>query len=145
FSIYLFWTGFATAGMATVLYIAYVASASVSLHRVSAQTEMGTITLSGATGQPNPSLGYLATTFTVFTVLFLFGQVVTRWDATGHAPISDLYEFTAAFAFGIAAAYLVFETVTRQRRVGVLAAPIVVLMLFIASLFPNDITPLIPA
>ncbi|MGH2632739.1 MAG: cytochrome c biogenesis protein CcsA [Tepidiformaceae bacterium] len=145
FSIYLFWTGFATAGMATLLYIAYVASATVSLRRVSAQTEMGTITISGATGQPNPSLGYLATTFTAFTVLFLGGQVATRWAATGHAPISDLYEFTAAFAFGISAAYLVFESMSGLRRIGVLALPIVCTMLFIATLFPTTITPLIPA
>jgi cytochrome c-type biogenesis protein CcsB len=144
-SIYLFWTGMVMAGLTTVCYIAYVASASVSLRRMSAQTSAGTVTISGATGTPNPGIGRLATTFMAFTVLFLAGQVATRWSATGHAPISNLYEFTAAFAFGISAAYLAFETVTRQRRVGVLAAPIVVIMLGIASMFPNDITPLIPA
>jgi cytochrome c-type biogenesis protein CcsB len=144
-SIYLFWTGFATAGMTVVLYVAYVASASLSLRRMSAQTSAGTVTISGATGVPNAGLGRLASTFMTLTVIFLAGQVAARWSATGHAPISDLYEFTAAFAFGISAAYLAFETVTRQRRVGIVAAPIVVLMLFIASLFPTDITPLIPA
>jgi cytochrome c-type biogenesis protein CcsB len=144
-SIYLFWAGVVTAAISVAIYIAYVASASVSLRRMSAQTSAGTVTISGATGIPNAGLGRLATTFMAFTVLALGGQVATRWSATGHAPISNLYEFTAAFAFGIAAAYLAFETATRQRRVGVLAAPIVVAMLGIASLFPNEITPLIPA
>ncbi len=144
-SIYLFWTGVVTGVLSCAVYIAYVASASLSLRRMSAQTSAGTITVSGATGVPNPGIGRLATTLMAFTVLALGGQVATRWTAVGHAPISNLYEFTAAFAFGISASYLAFEFATRQRRVGVLAAPIVVAMLAIASTFPNDITPLIPA
>ncbi len=144
-SIYLFWTGLATASLAGLLYIVYVASATVSLRRMTAQTELGTMTLSGATGLPNPGIGRLATSFTAFTVLFLGGQVATRWVATGHAPISNLYEFTSAFAFGISAAYLVFESITGLRRVGILALPIVITMLGIATLFPTTITPLIPA
>jgi cytochrome c-type biogenesis protein CcsB len=112
---------------------------------MSAQTSAGTLTISSASGVPNPGLGRIATTFTGITVLALGGQVAARWAAVGHAPISDLYEFTAAFAFGIAAAYLTFETITGQRRFGVIALPIVIAMLGIASLFPSDITPLIPA
>lgn len=145
-SIYLFWTGLATSVMAGVTYFAYVGSASLSFRRMAAQTSAGMVTVSAPpSGIPNPGLGRLATTFTGFTVLFLAGQVATRWSATGHAPISNLYEFTAAFGFGIAAVYLVFETATRQRRVGVVALPIVITMLVIASLFPSDIVPLIPA
>jgi cytochrome c-type biogenesis protein CcsB len=133
------------ASVSGATYIAFVASASVSLRRMSAQTSAGTLTISSASGVPNPGLGRLATTFTGLTVLALGGQVAARWAAIGHAPISDLYEFTAAFAFGISAAYMVFETITGHRRFGVIALPIVITMLGIASLFPSDITPLIPA
>jgi len=145
FSIYLFWTGLVTSVIAAVLYVAFVASASVSLRRMSAQTSAGTITISGATGIPNPGIGRLATSFLAFTVIALAGQVATRWSATGHAPISNLYEFTSAFGFGIAAAYLAFETFTGQRRIGVVATPIIAGVLGIATLFPTDIVPLIPA
>ena len=145
FSIYLFWTGLVTSVIAAVLYVAFVASASVSLRRMSAQTSAGTITISGATGVPNPGIGRLATSFLAFTVIALAGQVATRWSATGHAPISNLYEFTSAFGFGIAAAYLAFETFTGQRRIGVVATPIIAGVLGIATLFPTDIVPLIPA
>jgi cytochrome c-type biogenesis protein CcsB len=144
-SIYLFWSGMATAAIATVLYFAYVASASIAFRRVSAQTTAGTVTLSTASGTANPGIGRLATAFTGITVIFLAGQVATRWSAVGHAPFSNLYEFTAAFGFGIAAAYLAFEAYTRNRRFGLVALPIVLGMLFIASLFPSDIVPLIPA
>jgi cytochrome c-type biogenesis protein CcsB len=112
---------------------------------MSAQTTAGTVTISQSSGVPNAGIGRLATTFTAFTALFLAGQVATRWSATGHAPISNLYEFTAAFGFGIAAAYLAFETYMGNRRFGLLALPIVAGMLAIASTFPNEITPLIPA
>jgi len=144
-SIYLFWSGMATAAIAAVLYVVYVASAAVALRAVRAQTTAGTVTLSTATGRPNPGIGRLATSFTGITVLFLAGQVATRWSAVGHAPFANLYEFTAAFGFAIAAAYLAFEAYTRNRRFGLLAMPIVLGMLVIASLFPSDIVPLIPA
>ncbi len=144
-SIYLFWAGFVTAAIASALYIAFVASASLAVRRLSAQTSAGTVTISTASGVPNAGIGRLATTFAGFTVLFLAGQVATRWSATGHAPISNLYEFTAAFGFGISAAYLAFEAYTRNRKFGMLGLPIVVGMLAIASTFPNEITPLVPA
>lgn len=144
-SIYLFWSGMATAAIAALLYVAYVASASLAVRRVSAQTTAGTVTLSTASGTANPGIGRLATAFTGITVIFLAGQVATRWSAVGHAPFSNLYEFTAAFGFAIAAAYLAFEAYTRNRRFGLIALPIVLGMLVIASLFPSDIVPLIPA
>jgi cytochrome c-type biogenesis protein CcsB len=144
-SIYLFWTGFAAAIMAAGTYIAYIASATVSLRRMAAQTDAGTVTISGATGVPNPGIGRAATMLLTVAVVFLGSMVASRWAATDHAPISDLYEFTATFGFGIAAAYLVFETLMHQRRFGVLALPIVCIVLGIATLFPTTITPLIPA
>lgn len=144
-SIYLFWTGLVTSLIASGLYVSYVASASLGVRRLSAQTAAGTVTISQPAGLPNPGIGRLATSFAAFTVLFLGAQVATRWSATGHAPISNLYEFTAAFAFGISAAYLAFETYIGNRRFGLLALPIVAGMLGIASLFPSDIIPLIPA
>lgn len=144
-SIYLFWTGFGTSLIASAMYIAYIASASLAVRRMSAQTSAGTVTISTGGGVPNPGIGRLATTFSAFTVIFLALQVAARWSATGHAPISNLYEFTAAFGFGIAAMYLLFEVYTGNRRFGVLGLPIVAAMLGIASLFPSEITPLIPA
>ena len=127
--------------MIAALYIAYVASASLAVRRLSAQTSAGTVTISTANGVPNAGLGRLATTFAGFTVLFLGSQVATRWSATGHAPISNLYEFTAAFGFGIAAAYLAFEVYTRNRKFGMLGLPIVAGMLAIASTFPSRAWP----
>jgi cytochrome c-type biogenesis protein CcsB len=144
-SIYLFWSGLITSLFATGAYAAYVASASLSLRRFAAQTTAGTVTVSTASGTPNPGLGRLATSLTAITCLALIGAVATRWAAVNHPPLSNMYEFTVAFGMGIAVAYLAFETATHQRRIGVVALPIVAVMLGIAALFPSDIVPLIPA
>ena len=86
-SIYLFWTGMATSLMASALYIAYVASASLAVRRMTAQTSAGTVTIAQPSGVPNAGIGRLATVFTAFTVIFLAGQVAARWSATGHAVL----------------------------------------------------------
>ncbi len=134
-----------TACAAAVSYAAFVASASLAFRRFAAATEAGPVTVTAGGAGTNASLGRLASTFTGITVMALLGAVITRWVAVGHAPVSNLYEFTTAFGFGIAAAYMVFEIWTRQRRFGLVALPIVVGMLTIASMFPSDIVPLVPA
>jgi cytochrome c-type biogenesis protein CcsB len=144
-ALYLYWTSVVTAPIAAVLYWAYVGSAAIAVRRVAAQTSAGTVSVSLPAGAPSAGLGRLATTFTGLTALFLAGWVATRWAARGYAPLSNLYEFTTAFAFGICAAYLVFERTSRNRRYGALVLPIVVAMLGIAATFPKEIVPLIPA
>jgi len=145
-SIYLFWCGFVTSLIAAGLYIAYVASAALPLRRMSAQTDTGTtVTVSATAGVPSPGLGRLATSFTWFTFLALAGAVLTRWIAVERTPLANMYEYTLALSMGIAGAYLAFEHVTHQRRVGVIALPVLAVMIWITSLFPNEIVPLIPA
>jgi cytochrome c-type biogenesis protein CcsB len=146
FSIYLFWTSLILSLIASGLYAVYVLSAVVGGRRLAADTGAGTVTLStGPSGIPNPGIGRLATAFAGLTTLALAGAVATRWAAVNHPPLSNMYEFTVAFALGIVAAYLVFEVHTGQRRIGVIALPVGAAMLGIATLFPSDIVPLIPA
>ncbi len=142
---YLFWTGLALAAFASATYIAHAASASLSLRRFSAQTDAGTVTLSDATGVPNPGIGRLATTFATLTALALTGSLVARWVAVEHAPLSNLYEYTVALAWGVCVAWLAFERTARARRFGVVALPIVTALLAVATLFPDEVIPLIPA
>jgi cytochrome c-type biogenesis protein CcsB len=127
------------------VYIAYAASGFVAVRRLSAQTSAGTITLTEGPREASASLGRLATTTAALTVVALAGAVVTRWSAVGHAPLSNLYEFTVAFAFGMVCAYVGFEAWSGMRRLGLVAMPIVLGMLITAAQFPTEIVPLIPA
>ncbi len=144
---YLFWTGLAFAAIASATYLAHVASASFSLRRLSAQTSAGTVSVSvsGATGVPNAGLGRLATTFAALTALALTISLIARWIAVEHTPLSNLYEYTVALAWGISVAWLAFERTAGGRRFGVVALPIVLAALGIATLFPDEVIPLIPA
>lgn len=142
---YLFWTGLALAAIASATYVAYAASASLALRRFSAQTDAGTVTLSGATGIPSAGLGRLATMFATLTALALTGSLVARWVAVEHAPLSNLYEYTVALAWGVSVAWLAFERTGGARRFGLMALPIVTALLAVATLFPDEVIPLIPA
>ncbi len=142
---YLFWTGLAFAAIASATYVLHAASAVVSLRRFSAQTDAGPVTLSGASGVPSAGLGRLATTFATLTATALTISLIARWIAVEHAPLSNLYEYTVALAWGVAVAWLAFERTAGARRFGVLALPIVTALLGVATLFPDEVIPLIPA
>ncbi len=142
---YLFWTGLALAAIASATYAGYAASGTFSLRRLSAQTVAGTVTLAGGTGTPVAGLGRLATAFAALTAFALTGALAARWAAVGHAPLSNLYEYTVALAWGVVAAWLAFERTARVRRFGLVALPVVVALLAVATRFPDEVTPLIPA
>jgi cytochrome c-type biogenesis protein CcsB len=80
-------------------------------------------------------------------------SLVARWIAVEHAPWSNMYEFTIAFATGILAFYLVFERAYASdmrgrsaRALGVVALPTVFAMLVISvAFFPDEVRPLVPA
>ena len=144
-SIYLFWTGLIVSLLASGGYVVYVASAAFAGRRITAATDLGTVTVSSGPARPNRGIGRVATMLATLCALTLLSAVATRWVAVEHPPFSNMYEFTVAFSAGIATAYIVFEAVTGQRRAGIVALPIVVIMLGIASQFPSDVVPLIPA
>jgi len=144
-SIYLFWAGILTSLAAVVAYVAYTLGVAVTSPRLAAQTEAGSVTIPSGADPQREGLGRLATLFTVLTMLALGGSVAARWAAVHYAPMSNLYEFTVSFAFTISVAYLIFEVHEGQRRFGVVALPIVAAMLGVATLFPDDILPLVPA
>ena len=103
----------------------------------------------------------LAATGATWTALALLAvSLLARWQAVDHAPWSNMYEFTIAFATAIAGFYAVFEWVyvgrqeTGDRRQGVrspraigsVALPVVLSGLVVAAaFFPSDVRPLVPA
>ncbi len=82
----------------------------------------------------------------------LFG-ILLRWFESyqlgfGHAPLSNLYESMAFFAFTTAVLYLVVEKRYQNRTIGAFITPLVFTAMAYASLSPNisdRIQPLIPA
>lgn len=82
---------------------------------------------------------------TVLAAILLAGSLTARTAATGHAPWSNLHEFSAAFAFALLA---VFIGLAIRRPIAGLApamALVAAALLGVSLLQPDEIRPLVPA
>ncbi|UFJ43275.1 cytochrome c biogenesis protein CcsA [Brevibacillus humidisoli] len=73
------------------------------------------------------------------------GYVIARWIAGGHSPTSNMFEFMAFLSFCIVLAFLIIYRIYRLTVLGVFVIPTGIIMLAYASVFPSEVTPLIPA
>src|SRR5438874_13792034 len=98
----------------------------------------------GASGFP-ASLAVYARFAVWIAIGALAVSLIARWRAVDHAPWSNMYEFTIAFAAGITLFYAVFERfyeddnrVHSARVLGALTLPVVFAMLLLtAAFFPS--------
>jgi cytochrome c-type biogenesis protein CcsB len=73
------------------------------------------------------------------------GYFITRWIAAGHAPVSNLFEFTTFFGMMLVGAFIVIYFIYKTSVLGLFTLPVAILVIAYASMFPREITPLIPA
>lgn len=71
--------------------------------------------------------------------------IVARWQGAGHWPTSNMYEFIGFMAFTTMLAFQVLYRMYRIPALGALAAPLAVIVLAYAYVFPKEVKPLIPA
>ena len=93
----------------------------------------------------NNRWGKIGIIITVIGFLAHLGYFATRWIASGHAPLSNMFEFTTAFAMMLVGAFILLFYLYRTPSLGLFALPIAVIIIGYASMFPTEITPLIPA
>lgn len=89
--------------------------------------------------------GKLAISVTIIGFIANLGYFITRWIAAGHAPVSNLFEFTTAFGMMVVGSFILIYYIYKLPALGLFALPVAVLIIAYASMFPRDITPLIPA
>ena len=90
-------------------------------------------------------LKYSGLALQIAGIALLTMSIVTRGIATGHGPFSNMYEFTTAFAWGIAAAGLFFWWRYRIQVVNASSIVIAFGLLIVALLLPSRQAPLVPA
>ena len=93
----------------------------------------------------NNRWGKIAITITVIGFITHVGYFITRWMASGHAPVSNMFEFTTAFGMMLVGAFILLFYLYRTPSLGLFALPIAIIIIGYASMFPREITPLIPA
>lgn len=96
-------------------------------------------------GDPGKRLGYVGFFLTIIGFLSQVGYFFFRWNADGHVPVSDLFEYTTFFSMMMIFAFIVIYLIYKNNGVGVLALPIAVIIIAYASVFPRQVEPLIPA
>jgi cytochrome c-type biogenesis protein CcsB len=152
-----FWVAIAASGVASLCFWAHLLGVRLVMRRLATGAGEGpvvaTFDRNGGASGISATLGTYATYATWTALGALAVSLLARWQAVDHAPWSNMYEFTIAFAAGITAFYAAFERFyeddarERSARVlGALAMPVVCAMLVLtAAFFPSDVRPLVPA
>jgi cytochrome c-type biogenesis protein CcsB len=157
------WLAIGATGIASALYVTHLLGLRLVMRRLTTDAGEGPVVASIERDNNGwtASLGQLASMSAWLGLALLAVSLVARWQAVDHAPWSNMYEFTIAFATGILGFYLAFERVyatrteqsanadvrTRSTRtLGAVALPVVGAMLVISvAFFPDDVRPLVPA
>ncbi|WP_455676026.1 c-type cytochrome biogenesis protein CcsB [Pradoshia sp.] len=84
-------------------------------------------------------------TVTIIGFVAQVGYFITRWIAAGHAPVSNLFEFTTFFGMMLVGAFIIIYFIYKTAILGVFTMPIALLIIAYASMFPRDISPLVPS
>ncbi|NRD80615.1 c-type cytochrome biogenesis protein CcsB [Bacillus sp. BRMEA1] len=89
--------------------------------------------------------GKIAVFLTIVGFISQLSFFITRWIASGHAPVSNMFEFTTFFGMALVGAFIVIYFIYRTTLLGLFTMPVAILVIAYASMFPRDISPLIPA
>ena len=160
-----FWLALIATAAAGIFYWTHLLGVRLVMRRLTTDAGEGplvtTVERSDAGGGWTEPLGRLGTLSAWAASALLLVSLIARWRAVGHAPWSNMWEFTVAFAAAIALFYVVFERVyspeqaapstpsdhrPSARALGALVQPVVLALLAVtAAFFPADIRPLVPA
>ena len=97
------------------------------------------------TAYQNNRWGTIGIIITIIGFITHLGYFITRWIASGHAPVSNMFEFITAFGMMLVGAFILLFFMYRTPSLGLFALPIAIIIIGYASMFPTEITPLIPA
>lgn len=89
--------------------------------------------------------GKVAFAITILGFLANLGYFFTRWGATGHPPLSNMFEFTTAFGMTLVGGFIVIYALYKTPIIGMIVLPVALLIIAFASMFPSEVSPLIPA
>ncbi|MFD1206447.1 MULTISPECIES: c-type cytochrome biogenesis protein CcsB [Sporosarcina] len=93
----------------------------------------------------NNRWGKIGITITIIGFITHLGYFITRWMASGHAPVSNMFEFTTAFGMMLVGAFILLFFLYKTPSLGLFALPIAIIIIAYATMFPREVTPLIPA
>ncbi|MEH7222808.1 c-type cytochrome biogenesis protein CcsB [Bacillus sp. JJ1566] len=111
---------------------------------------VATFVFGGAIRDKRSSNGYnrwshIGITITIIGFVAQVGYFITRWIASGHAPVSNLFEFITFFGMMLVLAFIIIYFIYKTSILGLFTLPIALLVIAYGSMFSREISPLIPA
>jgi len=89
--------------------------------------------------------GTIAIWITIIGLATQITYFITRWVAGGHAPIANMFEFMTFLGMSIVLAFIIIYFIYRLNILGLFALPIALIIIAYASMFPTEISPLVPS
>src|SRR5699024_1681838 len=89
--------------------------------------------------------GTLGIGITILGFLAHLSFTISRWIASGHAPVSNLFEFMTFFGMSIVLAFIILYFIYKLGVLGLFALPLAMILIAYASMFPTHIAPLQPS
>lgn len=89
--------------------------------------------------------GTIAISLTIVGLITQVGYFITRWLASGHAPVGNMFEFMTFLGMSIVLAFIIIYFIYRLSILGLFALPIALILIAYASMFPTEISPLVPS
>jgi cytochrome c-type biogenesis protein CcsB len=96
-------------------------------------------------GKKSGIAGNIAITITVIGFFAQLVYFITRWMASGHAPVSNMFEFVTFLGMCLVLAFIIIYFIYRLGILGLFALPIAMIFIAYASVFPTEIAPLVPS
>ena len=88
--------------------------------------------------------GKIGITITIIGVLAQLGYFITRWMASGHAPLGNMFEFVTFLGMAMVLGFIIIYFMYRIGFLGLFALPLAMIIIAYASMFPTQLAPPVP-
>ena len=95
--------------------------------------------------EKNNKIGNVALAITIIGFVMQVIYFITRWIVAGHAPLSNLFEFMTFLGLSLVLAFIIIYFIYRVTILGLFALPVALIIIAYASMFPTEISPLVPS
>ncbi|SET89202.1 cytochrome c-type biogenesis protein CcsB [Salinibacillus kushneri] len=89
--------------------------------------------------------GTIGIIITIIGFLSQVGYFITRWIASQHAPVSNMFEYMTFFGMMLVFAFIILYFIYKVNLLGLFILPVAVVVIGYASVFPQEISPLVPS
>lgn len=89
--------------------------------------------------------GKIGITITILGFLAQLVYFITRWIASGHAPVSNMFEFLTFLGMSLVLGFIIIYAYYKLSFLGLFALPIVMIIIAYGSMFSTELAPLVPS